>query len=145
MDLLTQLDSEVDLLLKIMSSSIAYVSRKAQHQQLPPLHIPLTILGQTEAIAPAEMHDSAAELVADLVHKAAEIKSIILHLPGRTTDDAQLTTDLHALQTQLHTANAEYRAACTQAAHLHTAISALLTQVSAHQQHVTAWLASTTP
>lgn len=158
MDLLTQLDSEVDLLLKIMSSSIAYVSRKAQHQQLPAndgstsAAIPLTILGQTEAISPTDMHDSAAELVADLVQKATEIKSIILHLPdtqpGTTSandgDDSQLQSDLQNLESQLHVANKEYQAACSQAAELHAAISALLAQVCAHQQDVTAWLASTT-
>lgn len=158
-DLLTQLDSEVDLLLKIMSSSIAYVSRKAQHQPLPyddnpaAAAIPLTILGQTEAISPQEMHESAAELVSDLVNKASEIKAIILHLPDTNSaadtgssaadvDDVQLRSDLHTLERELHDANAEYEAASAQAADLHAAISSLLAQVCAHQQDVTAWLAS---
>ena len=81
MDLLTQLDSSLDLLLSIMSSSIAYISRKAKHSPLPASTIPLTILGKTEAIEADEMDAAIAELVEDLVAKADQIRAIIEHLP----------------------------------------------------------------
>lgn len=137
MDLLTQLDKDIDLLLKIMSSSIAYISRKAKHQQLPQSAVPLTILGKTEAVEPEVMDESIQELVEDLVTKAREIQEIILHIPDDNLgDDAALVSlflallysdwnasaemnpkqkELEHLEAEMKEANVEYRKAVKEA------------------------------
>ncbi len=45
-----------------MSSSIAYISRKAKHTPLPSSSIPLTILGKTESIEPTDMDEAIPSL-----------------------------------------------------------------------------------
>ncbi|SPO24756.1 uncharacterized protein UTRI_01728_B [Ustilago trichophora] len=111
MDVLTQLDSALDLLLSIMSSSIAYTSRKAIHATLPSSTIPLTILGKTEAISPTEMDEAISELVSDLVEKAESIRSIILHLPTTEAlgNEDELGQELDRLQREMSEVNKEYR------------------------------------
>ncbi|KAN0063287.1 hypothetical protein ACQY0O_004451 [Thecaphora frezii] len=143
MDLLTQLDNDIDLLLKIMSSSIAYVSRKAKHQQLPDSTIPLTITGKTEAVEPQEMRESINELVHDLVLKAKQIQDIILHLPDdKLGEDHALQQDLAQLETQLHAANQDYRAAVKEAQSLRAEIQSLIRQLCDGQASLRTWLIS---
>ncbi|SPO23050.1 uncharacterized protein UTRI_01728 [Ustilago trichophora] len=111
MDVLTQLDSALDLLLSIMSSSIAYTSRKAIHMTLPSSTIPLTILGKTEAISVDEMDEAISELVTDLVEKAESIRSIILHLPTEEAlgGEQELKSELDGLQREMQEVNMEYK------------------------------------
>lgn len=144
MDLLTQLDSDIDLLLKIMSSSVAFISRKAKHTPLPTSTIPLTILGETEAIEPAEMDDAIAELVADLVEKADSIRTIIHHLPTKESlgGDQELENDLASLQAQMSKTNAEYRSALLDAKELHDEVGTLVRLVSDRHKEARAWLMS---
>ncbi|PWZ00692.1 hypothetical protein BCV70DRAFT_199960 [Testicularia cyperi] len=143
MDLLTQLDGDIDLLLKIMSSSVAYVSRKAKHEVLPGTTLPLTVLGQTESIPPNEMRESIAELVADLVAKAQEIHTVIQHLPDQSIgDESQLRVDLGSLESQLRLANDEYRAAVQEAKDLHSRVALLQEAVAREFQNSRAWLAT---
>ncbi len=103
MDLLTQLDNDIDLLLKIMSSSVAFISRKAKHQPLPSSSIPLTILGKTESIEPSDMDEAISELVSDLVEKASSIREIIEHLPTPESlgGDRELEQELAGLEGQV--------------------------------------------
>ncbi|PWN47232.1 hypothetical protein IE53DRAFT_321569 [Violaceomyces palustris] len=117
MDLLTQLDNDIDLLLKIMSSSIAYVSRKASHTQLPGSDVPIALLGRTEAVPPPVMSESINELVQDLVQKANEVKQIILHLPDDNLSllPPEQEQDLKSLQDQMLEANREYKEAIAEA------------------------------
>lgn len=142
MDLLTQLDSDLDLLLRIMSSSIAYISRKAKHTPLPSSTVPLTILGKTESIEPAEMDEAINELVTDLVEKAASIREIILHLPTREslgTDD-ELQNALTGLQREMDTANQEYISAVSAAKVLQKEVSELVQLVAEQQRQGRSWL-----
>ncbi|SPC66836.1 uncharacterized protein UHOD_02338 [Ustilago sp. UG-2017b] len=127
MDLLTQLDTSLDLLLRIMSSSIAYISRKALHTPLPSSTVPLTVLGKTEAIDPVEMDDAIAELVSDLVDKAQSIREIIQHLPTKQSlgGDQELETHLKRLQEEMRDANQEYSQVRLEVDHLRAEVEAL--------------------
>ncbi|EPQ26561.1 uncharacterized protein PFL1_05883 [Pseudozyma flocculosa PF-1] len=141
MDLVTQLDNDIDLLLKIMSSSIAYVSRKAKHQQLPDSLVPLTITGRTEAVEPHEMSESIDELVADLVLKAKEIQEIILHLPDdKLGEDETLQRDLAQLESEMRVANQDYRQALKEAETLRDQVKTLTRQLCDGQAELRAWL-----
>lgn len=80
MDRVTQLEEAYDTLLRIMAAAIAYLSRKAPHMQVNPT-VPLTLLGNTEAIAPEDLASSRTELVEDLVLQAKEVSWRIDQLP----------------------------------------------------------------
>ncbi|ETS62802.1 hypothetical protein PaG_02552 [Moesziomyces aphidis] len=142
MDLLTQLDGDIDLLLKIMSSSVAFISRKAQHTPLPSSSIPLSVLGKTEAISPTEMDEAIAELVSDLIEKADSIRSIIHHLPTAQdlATDTQLQTQLDQIQYDMQRANHEYEQAVHMANELRKEVKALLQVVADTHSASRAWL-----
>ncbi|SNX83324.1 uncharacterized protein MEPE_02031 [Melanopsichium pennsylvanicum] len=142
MDLLTQLDTSLDLLLKIMSSSIAYISRKAKHTQLPGSTIPLTILGKTEAIQPDEMQEAISELVSDLVEKAQSIREIILHLPTPESlgGDQELNKDLQIMQVEMKSLNNEYRAAVQEIKILNDEVRQLVRLIAEQQREGRVWL-----
>lgn len=144
MDLLTQLDSEIDLLLKIMSSSISFISRKAIHSTLPSSSIPLTILGKTEAISEAEMDEAIAELVQDLVEKAASIKEIIQHLPteGSLGGDKELEQDLTRMESEMKVVNTEYKEAREEVEILREEVRELVKVLSEKSQEGRRWLVS---
>lgn len=142
MDLLTQLDSDIDLLLQIMSSSVAFISRKAKHSPLPSSSIPLTILGKTEAISPAEMEDAIGELVSDLVEKASSIREIILHLPteGSLGGEVELQSDLRRVEEEMEGVNREYRAAVEEVKALKGEVRELVLLVEQAGREGRAWL-----
>ncbi|SPO43993.1 uncharacterized protein PSANT_01678 [Moesziomyces antarcticus] len=142
MDLLTQLDGDIDLLLKIMSSSVAFISRKASHTPLPSSTIPLSVLGKTEAITPAEMDEAIAELVSDLIEKADSIRSIIRHLPTAQdlATDTQLQTQLDQIQSEMAHANHEYQEAVHMAKELKQEVEGLLEVVADTHSASRAWL-----
>lgn len=144
MDLLTQLDTSLDLLLQIMSSSIAYISRKAKHQQLPSSSVPLTILGKTEAIEQDEMDQAIQELVTDLVEKAQAIKQIISHLPTKESlgSDDDLAHNLGQIQSELNQVNKEYKAAVEEAGALQSQVADLLRIVEERYRQNRGWLIS---
>lgn len=142
MDLLTQLDSDIDLLLKIMSSSVAFISRKAKHSILPASTVPLTILGKTEAIEPDEMDHAIAELVEDLVEKADSIRAIIKHLPTEESlgGDAELEAELKRMETEMKVFNDDYRSAVQEAERLRVEVGELVRLLSERQTEGRAWL-----
>ncbi|CBQ71789.1 conserved hypothetical protein [Sporisorium reilianum SRZ2] len=144
MDLLTQLDSDIDLLLKIMSSSVAFISRKAKHAVLLASTIPLTILGKTEAIEPDDMDHAIAELVDDLVAKADSIRAIIRHLPTEEClgGDVELEAELARLETEMQGANEGYREAVREAERLRAEVGELVRLISERQVEGRAWLVS---
>lgn len=86
MDPITQLEDALDTLLKVMASAIAYLSRKAGHKQVNS-RVPLTVLGNTEALPEEELAASREELVQDLVSQAKEVEQRIDALPVLDTDD----------------------------------------------------------
>lgn len=142
MDLLTQLDSDIDLLLKIMSSSVAFISRKAKHAILPTSTVPLTILGKTEAIEPEEMDQAIAELVEDLIEKADSIRAIIRHLPTEESlgGDAELEAELERMEAEMKVVNDEYRSAVQEAERLRVEVGELVRLISERQIEGRAWL-----
>lgn len=142
MDLLTQLDSEIDLLLSIMSSSIAYISRKARHTVLPSSTIPLTILGKTESISAEEMDAAISELVTDLVDKAESIKQIIQHLPTEQDlgGEQELTAELQSMEKEMRVVNDEYRAVKEQVGRLKGEVEELVRLASERQREGRSWL-----
>ncbi|KIS70403.1 uncharacterized protein UMAG_11681 [Mycosarcoma maydis] len=142
MDLLTQLDNDIDLLLKIMSSSIAYISRKAKHAPLPDSTIPLTVLGKTEAVSAVELDASISELVADLVDKADSIREIIEHLPTEASlgGDTELQHQLMAMQSELQTVNKSYMQLSTQVDSLSAEVRELLGLLTQSHSDARRWL-----
>ncbi|CDR88648.1 uncharacterized protein SPSC_05252 [Sporisorium scitamineum] len=142
MDLLTQLDNDIDMLLKVMSSSVAYVSRKAKHSVLPDSSVPLTILGKTEAIEPEEMDQAIAELVEDLVEKADSIRAIIRHLPTEESlgGDAELEAELKRMEGEMKVVNDEYRSAVQEAERFRVEVGELVRLISERQIEGRAWL-----
>lgn len=87
MDRVTQLEEAFDTLLKVMASAIAYLSRRAPHKQINP-RVPLTLLGNTEALSDEELAASSHELVSDLVRQAKDVQWRISQLPD-TTDEPE--------------------------------------------------------
>lgn len=142
MDLLTQLDNDLDLLLRIMSSSIAYISRKAKHTPLPSSSIPLTILGKTESIEPTDMDEAISELVSDLVEKASSIREIIEHLPTAESlgGDKELAEELGRLEGELGEVNGEYRSVVEECRVLRGEVGELVRRVAEGQREGRAWL-----
>lgn len=142
MDLLTQLDTSLDLLLKIMSSSIAFISRKASHTPLPSSTIPLTVLGKTEAITPSEMDEAISELVSDLVAKAQSIREIIEHLPTKESlgGDEELAEELRRVEGEMKEVNQEYRRAVEEVKGLKEEVEGLCRMVAEEQARGRGWL-----
>ena len=80
MSAITELEDSLDMLLKVMASAIAYLSRKAAHTQVNPT-VPLTTLGNTDAPSFEALQGTRAELVQDIVSQAQDVQLRISHLP----------------------------------------------------------------
>lgn len=142
MDLLSQLDESLDLLLKIMSSSISFISRKALHTALPHSTIPLTILGKTEAISETEMDDAILELVSDLVEKAEHIREIIMHLPTESAlgGEEELEGELGRLEREMRGVNEEYRVVREEVESLRGEVGGLVRALGERRKESRGWL-----
>lgn len=120
MDRVTQLEDAFDTLLKVMASSIAYLSRKAPHMQINP-RVPLTVLGNTEALADAELASNRHELVTDLVTQAKDVQWRISLLPDAADEPqdvrycAYQDARIAELDAELRQANSEYRESVAEA------------------------------
>lgn len=96
MDAITELENSLDTLLKVMASAIAYLSRKAGHQQVNAA-VPLTTLGNTEGLTPEALAASRDELVDDLVAQACDVERRIYALPCvDATEAVQVRWRTHA-------------------------------------------------
>lgn len=80
MGAIAELEDSVDMLLKVMASAIAYLSRKAAHKQVNPA-VPLTTLGRTDVPSFEELQSTRAELVQDIVLQAKDVQRRIDTLP----------------------------------------------------------------
>ncbi|WFD34089.1 hypothetical protein MCUN1_000921 [Malassezia cuniculi] len=132
MDRVTQLEDAFDTLVKVMASAIAYLSRKASHKQVN-ARIPLTVLGNTEALTDDDLASNRQELVADLIAQAKDVQWRISQLPD-TSDDPNDNTHLAALETELHQANNEYREAVAEARDLCAQLDKLVDRLCDEQQ-----------
>ncbi|GAA5887886.1 hypothetical protein JCM16303_007371 [Sporobolomyces ruberrimus] len=129
MDRLTQTQNSIDELVRIMSSSISYLSRQSNFKQLNE-NYPVT-----QSIPNADPEDvfeaNRKELVTDLLRKAKQLEYLIDSLPSPTSAQGDPTTDrdLANLETETQAVNQEYLAALSEAESLHTQLSKSLTAV----------------
>lgn len=79
---ITELEDSLNMLLKVMASAIAYLSRKSGHTPVN-AQVPLTVLGNTEALPPETLEASRDELVQDLISQAKDVQRRIDALPSR--------------------------------------------------------------
>lgn len=125
MDRITQLQDEIQQFLTIMSSSIAYLTSRANFLQVSP-EVPITKQRKAEKYDPPEVLEAnKKELVADLVVKAKQIELLIQSLPEPELEEAQAHR-LQGLEEEMAEANAEYIRAVNRAKSLHQRMSLLL-------------------
>lgn len=116
-DPLTQLEAALDLLLQIVASTVAYLTRKAPHVAAR-ADAPLSMLGATAATILVDEQTMAAsidELVADLVRQASVVRGLIETMPAYDTQTQGQETRLEKLQTDMAAANKEYAAVVQEA------------------------------
>lgn len=128
MDAITELENSLDTLLKVMASAIAYLSRKAGHQQVNAA-VPLTTLGNTEGLTPEALAASRDELVDDLVAQARDVERRIYALPCVDATEAVQMERIGALEARLQEANQDYRAALDEAHTLSAQVNGLLARL----------------
>ncbi|KAI3601662.1 hypothetical protein WG66_009036 [Moniliophthora roreri] len=140
MDRITQLQDEIQNLLRIMSSSIAYLTTRTNFLQVSP-DIPVTKQRNPEkydlpelsfhvAIPPKDVFTIAnkQELVADLVVKAKQVEYLIDSLPEPESEEDQAKR-LQALEEEMNVANEEYMKAVARMKALHIQVSSMLRQM----------------
>ncbi|GAA5875422.1 hypothetical protein JCM3774_002980 [Rhodotorula dairenensis] len=132
MDRLTQTQNSIDDLVRIMYSSLSYLSRKAQFKQINP-NFPVTqsIPG---ADSPDTYQENRKELVGDFLRKAKQLEYLISVLPsaappaaaedGSSPNGDEL--EFARLEEQVQVANQEYLEALEQAETLHSRLQASL-------------------
>jgi len=125
MDRITQLQDEIQQLLTIMSSSIAYMTSRANFLQVSP-EVPVTKQRNPEKYdAPEVFEESKKEMVGDLMMKAKQVEILISSLPEPEAEEAQ-TNRLNQLEEDMTRANEDYIRAFNRAKNLHSTISAML-------------------
>lgn len=119
-DLISTIESDLTLLIQIMSSSLHYISNKSAHSQLNadiPLYHPVGV-GQVIAskflVEEKVMAESIEELTDDLVGKVKDISRLVQQLPVER-DDEDVKEELSGLQLQVANVNEEYRSALSEA------------------------------
>ncbi|KAI8983290.1 hypothetical protein BD414DRAFT_490468 [Trametes punicea] len=118
MDRITQLQDEIQQLLTIMSSSIAYLTSRANFVQVSQ-EIPITKSRPTEKYDPPDVFEAnKKELVTDLIVKAKQVEYLIQSLPEPDPEEKQVER-LQALEDEMTEANAEYVQAVNRAKSLH--------------------------
>ncbi|KAF9242331.1 hypothetical protein BU15DRAFT_86906 [Melanogaster broomeanus] len=125
MDRITQLQDEIQRLLMIMSSSIAYLTTRSTFLQVSE-EIPITKQRNPDKFDPPEVFEAnKKELVDDLIVKAKQIEVLIQSLPVPEPEEQQAKR-LQALESEMAEANDEYIRAVDRAKSLHRQFSDLL-------------------
>ncbi|KAG1775137.1 hypothetical protein EV702DRAFT_1120724 [Suillus placidus] len=107
MDRITQLQDEIQRLLTIMSSTIAYLTARSTFLQVSE-QIPITKTRNPDKYDPPELFEAnKTELVQDLIVKAKQIEYLIQSLPVPEPEQQQANR-LQALEQQMQDANEEY-------------------------------------
>lgn len=119
-DLISAIESDLTLLVQIMSASIHYISTKSAHVQMNadiPQYNPVGS-GQVHAskflVDQETMAESIEELSDDLVGKVKDIERLVGQLP-QEIDDQSFQLELNQLQKQIAGVNEEYRSALSEA------------------------------
>ncbi|KAH9947409.1 hypothetical protein B0H21DRAFT_341649 [Amylocystis lapponica] len=122
MDRITQLQDEIQQLLTIMWSTIAYLTSRANFRQVSP-DVPVTKQRKADKIDPPEVFEAnKKELVQDLVVKSKQVEYLIKSLPEPEAEEVQAMR-LQALEEEMLEANHEYIRAVNRAKTLHKQIS----------------------
>lgn len=125
MDRITQLQDEIQRLLTIMSSTIAYLTARSTFLQVSE-QIPITKIRNPDKYDSPELFEANKnELVQDLIVKAKQIEYLIQSLPVPEPEEQQANR-LQALERQMQDANEEYIQAVDRAKNLHRKISEFL-------------------
>ncbi|KZP11878.1 hypothetical protein FIBSPDRAFT_799683 [Athelia psychrophila] len=125
MDRITQLQDEIQQLLTIMSSSIAYLTSRANFVQVSE-EVPITKQRNPDKFDPPDVFEAnKKELVTDLVVKAKQVEYLIQSLPEPEAEEVQAAR-LQVLENEMTEANAEYIQAVNRAKDLHRQVSDVL-------------------
>lgn len=115
-DLISQLESDLALMLQIMTSSLHFLTHRSAHVQINDL-IPLfqpTNLAQSNAtnylIDSESMSDNIDELTDDLVLKAKQMEELIERLPKQANEEI-VQQELKQIDQEMVSVNQEYRTA----------------------------------
>ncbi|UZJ51250.1 hypothetical protein CBS101457_000570 [Exobasidium rhododendri] len=122
-DLISTIESDLTLLIQIMSSSIHHISNKSAHVQLNaeiPMYNP-TGAGQLMAskmlVDEESMADNIEELTDDLVGKVKDIEKLVEALP-KEREEEEYQREIKELNDQVAGINEEYRRALQEASTL---------------------------
>ncbi|KAL0058711.1 hypothetical protein AAF712_014594 [Marasmius tenuissimus] len=125
MDRITQLQDEIQQLLRIMASSIQYLTSRTNFVQVSP-DIPITKQRNPEKYdTPEAFEANKHELVADLIVKAKQVEFLINSLPEPEQEEVQAQR-LQALEKEMQEANEEYVKAVKRTKSLHAQVNELL-------------------
>jgi len=125
MDRITQLQDEIQKLLTIMSSSIAYLTAKANFVQVSQ-EVPITKQRNPDKVDPPDVFEAnKKELITDLMVKAKQVEYLINSLPEPEPEEEQARR-LAGLEEEMTKANEDYLRAVERAKNLHQRISEVL-------------------
>ncbi|KAK0475268.1 hypothetical protein IW261DRAFT_1552648 [Armillaria novae-zelandiae] len=132
MDRISQLQDEIQQLLTIMSNSVAYLTTRANFQQVSS-QVLVTKSRNPEKYDPEDVFEAnKKELVTDLMAKAKQVEYLIQSLPQPEEEEEQAKR-LHRLEEEMVVANTEYTAALKRTKNLHSQVADLLrTMLSEH-------------
>jgi len=136
MDRITQLQNEIEQLLTIMSSSIAYLTTRTNFEQVSEA-IPITKQRNPEKVDLPEVFEAnKKELITDLVTKAKQIEVLVHSLPVPESEEEQ-GTRLQGLEDEMEQANDEYKMAVYRARDLHAQVTEVLQHMLSVPEDVT--------
>ncbi|KAJ7310989.1 hypothetical protein DFH08DRAFT_898303 [Mycena albidolilacea] len=122
MDRITQLQDEIQHLLTIMGSTVAYLTSRANFVQVSE-EVPVTKERNPDKYDKPEVFDAnKKELVNDLIVKAKQVEYLIKSLPEPEPEEEQAKR-LQTLDDEMTLANAEYVQAVARSKDLHAQIT----------------------
>ncbi|KAL6304760.1 hypothetical protein BKA93DRAFT_262188 [Sparassis latifolia] len=125
MDRITQLQDEIQQLLTIMSSSIAYLTSRVNFTQVSQ-EVPITKSRKSDKVDPPDVFEAnKKELVTDLLVKAKQVEYLIQSLPEPEAEEVQAQR-LQTLEQEMYEANADYYNAVQRAKTLHQQLTTVL-------------------
>ncbi|KAF8148535.1 hypothetical protein K438DRAFT_1936052 [Mycena galopus ATCC 62051] len=125
MDRITQLQDEIQHLLTILSSTIAYLTSRADFVQVS-ADVPITKQRNPEKYDTPEVFEAnKKELVTDLIVKAKQVEYLIKSLPEPEPEEEQAKR-LKILDEEMTVVNEEYMQAVARSKDLHAQINDVL-------------------
>ncbi|KAJ6466105.1 hypothetical protein C8R47DRAFT_990999 [Mycena vitilis] len=125
MDRITQLQDETQQLLTIMSSTMGYLTSRANFVQVSE-DVPITKQRNPEKYdSPEEFEANKKELVTDLIVKAKQVEYLIQSLPEPEPEQEQAKR-LQILDEEMTVVNEEYTVAVARSRDLHGQITDVL-------------------